>query len=83
MPNPRAFSDEQLLAFSDRQLRILRDYARPLMPPARKQFLERVARLLQGENELGDGVIARACKVAQGELLARPEAAIDGTDSAA
>jgi hypothetical protein len=68
------------IALNDEQLRTLRNYARPLLPAARGRFLQRVARLLEGESELAAGVVARACRQAQGELLARQEAtAIDGT----
>jgi hypothetical protein len=55
------------IAFSDEQLRTLRNYARPLLPAARGRFLQRVARLLEGESELAEGVVARACRQAQGE----------------
>jgi hypothetical protein len=68
------------LALSDEQMEILSHYARPLLPAARGRFLERVARLLEGESEIDDGSLWRACKTAQRELLARQEApAIDGT----
>jgi hypothetical protein len=68
------------LALSDQQLRILHNYARPLLPAARGRFLRRVAELLRGEREIAEGVLARCCRAAQGELLARSEAdVIDGT----
>jgi hypothetical protein len=68
------------LRLSDDGLRIVRDYAKPLLPSARGRFLEHVARLLEGKREVGPGTVARACREAQRDLLARSEAsAIDGT----
>jgi hypothetical protein len=75
MPERRLTSP---LALSDEQLRILREYAKPLLPAVRGAFLQKVAQLLREEREVGDGVISRCCRVAQLEFLTRAPA-IDGT----
>ena len=68
------------LALTDAQMRIVHDHALPLLPAVRSAFLRRVAQLLRGERELGEGAVSRACRAAQAEFLARSaSSAIDGT----
>lgn len=61
------------LALSDAELDSIMAAARPIAVDRRDAFLQRVAELLQDERELGDGVIARACRVAQKEFFDPPE----------
>jgi hypothetical protein len=62
-------------------VRIISDHAAPLLPSARSRFLERVSECLNGE-PLGPGSVSRACRRAQAEFLATPDApapTVDGT----
>ena len=58
--------------FSDQQLDTIMSAAKPIAVDRRDDFLQRVAQLLQEESELGDGVIARACRTAQKEFFDPP-----------
>jgi hypothetical protein len=44
----------------------------PLHPHDRGPYLQRVAAMLQGQQELGDGIVSRAAKAAQQEFLRPP-----------
>jgi hypothetical protein len=59
------------LALTDEQLRIVLDFAEPLNPQDRSAYLVRVAALL-GDRELGDGVVHKMARVAQGEFKRLP-----------
>jgi hypothetical protein len=65
-----------MLSLSDAQLEIVRAFAEPLDPEQRDAYLHRVAALLRGQ-ELGDGSVSRAARMAQAELRRVP-AQIDG-----
>ena len=58
------------LALTDIQIAVIRGLAEPLDPEDRDGYLRRVAELLNGRN-VGDGVVARAARTAQSELLYR------------
>jgi hypothetical protein len=66
MPNSRPIqlSDEAL----DHVMRL----AHPIPVADRTSYLELVAELLRGEQELGDGVVARAAQEAQRHFLRPP-----------
>jgi len=59
------------LALTDVQLAVVRGLAEPLHPQDRDGYLRRIAALLHGR-ELGDGVVARAARMAQSEFLGSP-----------
>jgi hypothetical protein len=59
------------IALSDDQLSQIVQCAEPLPPQDRDQYLRRVADLLRG-CEIGDGVVARAAREAQAEILRAP-----------
>jgi hypothetical protein len=61
---PTSLSDDQLFA--------VMQCAEPLAPHDRSRFLNRVADLLRG-HELGDGMVSRAARQAQGELFRAPD----------
>jgi hypothetical protein len=63
------------LSFSDSQIEILQRLAEPLQPVDRDRYLRRVVELLGGQ-EIGDGTVSRAARMAQRELLRAP---ISGT----
>jgi hypothetical protein len=60
------------LCLSDSELDAIFAAARPIAVDRRDEFLQRVAELLREERELGDGVIARACRTAQKEFFEPP-----------
>jgi hypothetical protein len=60
------------IGLTDNQLHTIQQAAAPLHPNDRGPYLERVAGMLQGQGELGDGVVSRAAKAAQGEFLRPP-----------
>jgi hypothetical protein len=60
------------LALTDDQLTIVRRLAEPLQLAARAGYLERVAQLLRGQIEIGDGVVHRAAEQAQREFRRSP-----------
>jgi hypothetical protein len=57
-----------MLALSDDQLTVVRRLAEPLLHADRAGYLERVAELLGGYAEIGDGVVHRAAEQAQLEF---------------
>ena len=63
------------IALSDDQLDIVRRAAEPLHPHDRGAYLQVVAELLNGA-EIGDGLVARACREAQRRFL-RSSPALD------
>jgi hypothetical protein len=60
------------IALTDTQLHTIQQAAAPLNPHDRGPFLQRVAGMLQGQDQLGDGVVSRAAKEAQREFLRPP-----------
>lgn len=60
------------LRLSDDQMSMITRAAEPLQPADRGPFLQRVATLLNG-HELGDGVISRVARQAQGEFFRAPD----------
>ena len=56
------------LALTDDQLTIVRRLAEPLQLAERAGYLKRVAQLLRGHAEIGDGVVHRAAEQAQREF---------------
>jgi hypothetical protein len=54
-----------LLGLSDNQIAIVMAHAHPLQSCDRPQFLQAVADRLTGFTELGDGLVARACRELQ------------------
>jgi hypothetical protein len=60
------------IALTDDQLATIKQAAQPLHPNDRGPYLERVAGMLQGHQELGDGIVSRAAKAAQSEFLRPP-----------
>lgn len=60
------------IRLSDSALDAIMSAARPIAVHRRDEFLQRVAELLREERELGDGVIARACRTAQKEFFDPP-----------
>jgi hypothetical protein len=62
------------LRLSDDQLDIVRRAAEPLNPHDRGAYLETVAQLLNG-HEIGDGLVARAAREAQGRFWRAPDLA--------
>jgi hypothetical protein len=69
MPTPLALSDSQL----DQIMRL----AAPLQPGQRIIFLEMLAAKLNGQRELGDGVVYRAARELQREYFSPPDFATD------
>jgi len=61
----------------DVQLAIIKTFAAPLNSHQRGPFLERVAVLLRGQENLGDGTVHRCAQIAQAEFGRLP-AQIDG-----
>ena len=61
------------LRLTDDQLEILRRAAEPLAPEDRDKFFQIAAERLRGFTELGNGLIFRVARDAQGELLRPPE----------
>jgi hypothetical protein len=59
------------IALTDNQLSMIMRHAEPLPAADRSKYLHRVASLLHGQ-EIGDGVVARAARQAQGELFRAP-----------
>lgn len=68
------------LAFDQELIEIVRAAAAPIPPVARSRFYEAVDRLLRGEPVLGPGAVSRACRKAQAEFIAAPDAppVVDG-----
>ena len=60
------------LALTDDQLTIVHRLAEPLQYAARAGYLERVAEILRGRTEIGDGVVFRAAEQAQKEFRRSP-----------
>ena len=60
------------IALTDTQLDQVRRCAEPLNPHDRGPYLEKVAELLNG-HEIGDGLVARAAREAQGQFLRAPD----------
>src|SRR5262249_6004065 len=58
-----------MLKFTDDQISVIESYARPLHVNQRSEFLQSVAELLNGHDEIGDGTIARACAEVQRRYL--------------
>jgi len=52
-----------MLSLSDDQLTIVRRLAEPLLYGQRAGYLERVAQLLRGHAEIGDGVVSGLMKL--------------------
>jgi hypothetical protein len=71
MPSPAP------LRLSDRQLAIVKSLATPLSSLQRAVYLERVAALLRGREQLEDAEVHKVGRIAQAELL-RPGVEIDG-----
>jgi hypothetical protein len=66
-----------MLALTDDQLQTVQRYAEPLHPADRDAYLRRVAQLLDGVVEAGDGVVARAARTAQREFFRAPDLSHD------
>jgi hypothetical protein len=60
------------LALTDESTRDLFRYAGCLHPDDRGPFIERVAEKLRDEPEIGEGVVARACRELLPEFLTMP-----------
>jgi hypothetical protein len=63
-----AFAMPSPLALSDDQMNIITKLAEPLLHIDRGPYLQRVAQLLPGQPEIGDGVVHRAAEQAQREF---------------
>jgi hypothetical protein len=73
-----AMGDLMPLALSDRQLDIIFDATRPLLPVDRSRFLADVAAELAGCSEPGDGTVARICRQLQPRYFRPPVLAESG-----
>ena len=63
------------IAISDSQLAMIMRACEPILPADRDPFLRALAHRLQGEPELGDGVVGRAIRELQREFWRPPSIA--------
>jgi len=51
-----------MVSLSDSELNVIMDAARPLLVQARREFLAALAAELEGQRQLGPGIVHRVCR---------------------
>jgi hypothetical protein len=57
---------------SDSEITTIMQLSRPLSPPQRVAFLEMLAAKLNGQREIGDGMLHQICRELQRQVLGAP-----------
>jgi hypothetical protein len=60
------------LALTDAQITSIMQLARPLQPAQRRIFVEMIAARLNGQREIGDGMLYQICRELQRQVLGAP-----------